>query len=124
MAGLPPQSFWSAFSHMMLDIGYVSRGPEQGAFWMAIWIAFFNQAHFSPASLTLSLASILRGSNVISRESPPTGVHALATGQPANCELCLVSAPRLSCVAHGADAADAGSGAAGRRQHMLQNWDG
>lgn len=38
-----PESFWGAFHHMMLDVGFVSRGPEKAAFWMAIWLAFFNQ---------------------------------------------------------------------------------
>lgn len=38
-----PESFWGAFHHMMLDVGFVARGPERAAFWMAIWLAFFNQ---------------------------------------------------------------------------------
>lgn len=42
-ASYGPESFWSAFHHMMLDVGFVARGPERAAFWMAIWLAFFNQ---------------------------------------------------------------------------------
>lgn len=38
-------SFVSTLAAMVADIGCVARGEESAAFWIAIWLAFFNQVH-------------------------------------------------------------------------------
>mmetsp|Transcript_16261 Transcript_16261/g.48710 ORF Transcript_16261/g.48710 Transcript_16261/m.48710 type:complete len:947 (-) Transcript_16261:1340-4180(-) len=54
VAGMAPAdarspSFAATMSNMLVDITCVAWGDESGAFWVAIWLAFFNQACASTA---------------------------------------------------------------------------
>lgn len=37
-------TFAGTLGRMVVDISCVACGDESGAFWLAIWLAFFNQA--------------------------------------------------------------------------------